>query len=217
MSVIDLSQTICDGLVTHRGLPPVKISPYLTREDSRVHYAPGTEFQIDRLDLLGCTGTYLDAPYHRYEQGRDLAGLPLESLVNQPGLVIRARQASRAIGSRLFQGRDLAGRAVLVDTGWSVHFGASKYFDGPPFLTREAAEILVESQAALVGLDSMNIDDTADPTRPVHSLLLAAGIPIIENMAHLDRLPDNNFRFFAAPLKIRGVGSGPIRAWALVE
>ena len=216
MKVIDLSQTLYDGLVTHRGLPPLNISPFLSREDSRSHYAPGTEFQIDRLDLLGSTGTYLDAPYHRYEQGQDLADLALETLVDRPGLVIRARGAGQAIGGRFFEGLDLAGRAVLVDTGWSVHFGTSTYFEKPPFLTREAAEILVEAQAGLVGLDSMNIDDTSDPARPVHSLLLAAGIPIIENLAPLDRLPEYDFRFFAAPLKIRGGGSSPIRALALV-
>ena len=217
MTIIDLSQTIYDGLVTHRGLPPMNISPYLTREDSRSHYAPGTEFQIDRLDLLGSTGTYLDAPYHRYDHTDDLSALPLEALVNRPGLVIRAGNVDRAVDAGLFKGLDLAGRAVLVDTGWSVRFGTPEYFDGPPFLTRDAAELLVEAQAGLVGIDSMNIDDTGDPTRPVHSLLLAAGIPIIENMAHLNLLPEKNFRFFGAPLKIRGGSSCPIRAWALVE
>ena len=214
---VDLSHTIYDGLVTYPGLPAPKVGEYLDRATSRERYASGTEFSIGRIELVANTGTYLDAPSHRYEDGHDLAELPLETLADLPGVVVRAPRGVRAIGEELFAGKDLAGRAVLVDTGWARHFGSPAYGTGHPFLTRAAAELLVARGAVLVGIDSLNIDDTATGERPVHSLLLERDVRIVEHLVHLERLPDAGFRFFAVPVKVRGMGSFPVRAFALLE
>jgi kynurenine formamidase len=213
---VDLSHAIHDGLVTYPGLPAPKIGEYLDRASSRDRYAEGTEFSIGRIELVANTGTYLDAPFHRYEEGHDLAELPLETLADLPGLVVRAPRGKRAIGAELFAERELAGRAVLVDTGWARHFGTPAYGSGHPFLTRAAAECLVARGAVLVGIDSLNIDDTATGERPVHSLLLERDVRIVEHLVNLERLPDEGFRFFAVPVKVRGMGSFPVRAFAIL-
>jgi kynurenine formamidase len=215
---LDLSHAIHDGLVTYPGLPGPRVSEHLDRASSRRHYASGTEFSIGRIEMVANTGTYLDAPFHRYAEGRDLAELPLETLADLPGVVVRAPRGVRAVGAELFAGlADLGGRAVLVDTGWSRHFGTPAYGVGHPFLTRAAAEVLVERGATLVGIDSLNIDDTASGERPVHSLLLERDVRIVEHLVNLERLPDAGFRFFAVPVKVRGMGSFPVRAFALLE
>ncbi len=211
----DLSHAIEDGLVSYPGLPAPRITAHLSREESRAHYSGGTEFYIGRIDMVGNTGTYVDAPFHRYAEGADLAGLPLERLADLPGVVVRATGLGRAIGPEAFAGTPLAGRAVLVHTGWAVHWGSERYFTGNPFLTAKAAQHLADAGAALVGIDSLNIDDTADGTRPAHSILLARGIPIVEHLCHLERLPDEGFRFFAVPPQVKGLGSFPVRAFAL--
>ena len=217
-SLIDLSHTITHGMITYKGLPGPLICDHISREKSRSIYAPGTEFQIGRIDMVSNTGTYLDTPYHRYADGIDLAGLPLTSIANLPGLVIRATERSgRAIDRVLFAGRELRGRAVLVHSGWDRHWGSDQYFEGHPFLTEEAAVFLQQSGATLVGIDSHNIDDTTGGTRPVHTTLLGAGIPIVEHMTALERLPDQGFRFFAVPPKVKGMGTFPVRAHAVIE
>ncbi len=214
---IDLSHTITNGMITYKGLPGPLICDHISREKSRSIYAPGTEFQIGRIDMVSNTGTYLDTPYHRYAGGIDLAGLPLTSIANLPGLVIRASERSgRAIDRAFFAGREVKGRAVLVHSGWDKHWGSDKYFEGHPFLTEEAAVFLRESGATLVGIDSHNIDDTTGGTRPVHTTLLGAGIPIVEHMTALERLPDQGFRFFAVPPKVKGMGTFPVRAHAVL-
>jgi arylformamidase len=213
---VDLSHTIHDGLVTYPGLPAPKISEYLDRATSRDRYASGTEFSIGRIELVANTGTYLDAPYHRYEDGRDLAELPLETLADLPGIVVRAPRGVRAIGREVFAGRELEGRAVLVDTGWARHFGTPAYGSGHPFLTRAAAELLVERGAVLAGIDSLNIDDTSTGERPVHSLLLERDVRIVEHLTNLEQLPEAGFRFFAVLVKVRGMGSFPVRAFASI-
>ncbi len=216
--LVDLSHTIHDGLVTYPGLPAPRIGEHLDRASSRERYAEGTEFSIGRIELVANTGTYLDAPFHRYEGGRDLAELPLETLADLPGLVARAPRGTRALGPELFQellaGEGLAGRAVLVDTGWSRYFGTPAYGVGHPFLTRAAAEFLAAQGVVLVGIDSLNIDDTSSGERPVHSLLLERDIRIVEHLTNLAELPDAGFRFFAVPVKVRGMGSFPVRAFA---
>jgi len=217
MRFIDLSHTIHDGLVTYPGLPAPKIAEHLTRAASRERYASGTEFSIGRIELVANTGTYLDAPFHRYERGKDLAELELESLAHLPGVVARAPRGMRALGPELFGDAQLAGAAVLIDTGWSRHFGTPSYGSGHPFLTRSAAELLVERGAVLVGIDSLNIDDISSGERPVHSLLLERDLRIVEHLTNLDRLPDLGFRFFAVPVKVRGLGSFPVRAFAIAE
>src|SRR5688572_2364646 len=217
MPLIDLSHTIEDGMTTYPGLPGPLICDYLSREASRARYAPGVEFQIGKIEMVANTGTYLDAPFHRYAAGTDLAGLSLESLADLDGVVVRQpSDEGRAIGRQAFEGIDLQGKAVLVQTGWDVHWRTEQYQSDHPFLTGDAAEYLVSQGVTLVGIDSLNIDDTADWSRPVHSILLAAGVPIVEHMCHLSRLPQHDFRFFAVPAKIAGFGSWPVRAFGHV-
>jgi kynurenine formamidase len=212
--LIDVSHTIESGMITYKGLPAPLVCDFLSRERSRTIYSPGTEFHIGRIDMVANTGTYLDSPFHRYADGIDIAELPLERLANLDSVVVRAN--GRAVGPKAFAGLKLTGRAVLVQTGHDVHWRTDRYFEENPFLTAAAANLLAKSGAALVGIDSLNIDDTADMTRPVHSTLLAAGIPIVEHLTGLARLPDSGFRFFAVPVKIKGMGTFPVRAFGLV-
>lgn len=213
--LLDLSHTIEDGMRTYPGLPGPAISEFLSRVESRRQYAPGTEFSIGRIDMVGNTGTYLDAPFHRYPAGEDLAGLPLDRVADLPGIVVRAAAPERALGPEIFDGLDLAGCAVLVHTGWSRHWGTAEYFVGHPHLAAAAATRLAGARVALVGIDSLNIDGIDDGERAAHSILLAAGIPIVEHLTALDRLPDGGFRFFAVPPRVRGLGTFPVRAFAL--
>ncbi|HEV7890591.1 MAG TPA: cyclase family protein [Pyrinomonadaceae bacterium] len=214
---VDVSHTVEHGLVTYRGLPAPVICDYLSREESRRHYAGGTEFQIGKIEMVANTGTYLDSPFHRYEDGKDLSQLALESLADLDGVVVNADgSAGRAVGRDAFGGLEVKGRAVLVRTGWDAHWRTETYFEGHPFLTEDAARFLADGGAALVGIDSYNIDDTADGRRPAHTVLLGAGIPIVEHMCGLDRLPREGFRFYAVPVKVKGFGTFPVRAFAVV-
>lgn len=213
--LVELSHPIRHGMVTYPGLPGPAISEHLTREASRSHYGPGTEFSIGRIELVSNTGTYLDTPFHRFAEGKDLGATPLASVADLDGVLLRTTE--RAIGAAHFSALDVRGRAVLVHTGWARHFGTEAYASGAPFLTRDAAEWLVEQGAALLGIDSINVDDRADAARPVHTLLLAAGIPIVEHMRGLEELPPSGFRFHAAPPLIEGMGTFPVRAYAVVE
>ena len=214
--LIDLSHRIEPGMVTYPGLPGPSITPHLTREASRAHYAPGTEFAIDWLTLLGNTGTYLDSPFHRFADGADLSGLPVERLADLPVALVRVPATVRAVDVEHVHARAVAGHAVLVHTGWDVHWRTPQYGGPAPFLTAGACGWLVENGAALVGIDSVNIDDTADPTRPAHTLLLAAGIPLVEHLTGLGGLPDVGARFTAVPPAVVGFGTFPVRAFATV-
>lgn len=205
-------------MITYPGLPAPVISDYLNREASEGRYAPGTTFQIGRIEMVANTGTYVDAPFHRFESGLDLADLPLERLADLPGLVIDAtNRQSRAIEVAQIRRSDLRGRAVLIRTGWDVHWRTPQYGENAPFLTRSAAEFLASVQPALVGIDSLNIDDQSDGMRPAHTLLLQAGIPIAEHLCRLEKLPLSGFRFHCVPVKFRGVGTFPVRAYAVIE
>ncbi len=214
--LVDLSHTISAGLITYPGIPAPTITPHLTREASREHYAPGTEFEIDIITMAGNTGTYLDSPFHRYADGGDLASLPLETLVGLPAEVFRLTDAaSRGIPAEVFFDRELAGTAVLLHTGWSRHFGRPEYLQGSPFLTEAGAQHLADAGVALVGIDSLNIDDTeSGGTRPAHSILLAAGIHVVEHLTALDRVPVRGARFTAVPPRVAGFGTFPVRAFA---
>lgn len=216
--LIDLSHDIEHGMVTYRGLPSPTISDWLSREASSTRYAAGTTFQIGRIELLANTGTYIDAPFHRYEDGRDLAGYRLEAVADLPGVVVRATgRPRRAIDASSFS-LDVKGKAVLVHTGWDAHWRTDTYSAGQhPFLTREAAELLAKAGASLVGIDSLNIDDDKDGARPAHTILLGAGVAIVEHLTNLAALPDTDFRFFAVPPKIKGMGSFPVRAFARTD
>ena len=214
-TLVDVSHEIEDGLITYKGLPAPVVCDFLTREQSRSIYSEGTEFCIGRIEMVANTGTYVDSPFHRYPEGKDLAELPLSSLANLEGVVVRATEA-RAIGQVRFARLDVCGKAVIIATGWDRHWNTEQYFDGHPFLTRDAARLLAESGAALVAIDSLNIDDTDDLTRPVHSILLGAGIPIAEHLCNLGALPSSGFRFFAVPVKVRRFGTFPVRAFGIV-
>ena len=215
--LIDLSHDIEDGLITYPGLPGPLISLHLDRVTSRSRYAPGTEFQIDRISMVGNTGTYLDSPRHRYADGADLASLSLTHLADLDGVVIRYPFArGLSIGADAFSEVGVAGRAVLVHTGWSARWRTHGYFESHPHLTEDAATLLATEGASLVGIDSLNIDATTTGARPAHSILLAAGIPIVEHLRGLDQLPDSGFRFFAVPPKVRNFGTFPVRAFAIV-
>ena len=213
----ELSHVIQDGMITYDGLPGPKISDHLSREASRQHYAEGTTFQIGKIKMVANTGTYIDAPFHRYQEGKDLSQLDLASVANLDGLVFHVPPNSRTITPDVFNGPDLKGKAVLIHTGWDRHWGTESYFKVHPFLTRASAEYLKSEGSALVGIDSLNIDDNADGTRPAHTILLGGGIPIVEHLCNLDALPDNGFEFFAVPAAVKGMGSFPVRAFAIVE
>jgi kynurenine formamidase len=215
--LIDLSHPIESGMTTYPGLPAPVVSDFWSRESTRGKYAPATTFQIGRVEMVANTGTYIDAPFHRFAQGLDVASLPLEKLADLPGILVDATdRKSRAIDESLFAKRAVNGRAVLIRTGWDAHWRTPRYSEGHPYLTRAAAEFLVKEGAALVGIDSLNIDDTSDGSRPAHTLLLAGGIPILEHLTGLRELPPEGFRFHAVPAPIRGIGSFPVRAYALL-
>ncbi|MBN1427262.1 MAG: cyclase family protein [Anaerolineae bacterium] len=216
--LIDVSHTVQHGVATYKGLPAPIICDYLSRDASRVYYAPGTEFHIGQIEMVSSTGTYLDAPFHRFAHGKDISELPLESLANLEGVVLRrGRIRGRAIGPSAFRDIDVEGKAVLVQTGWSAYYATEKYFGEHPYLTSDAAEYLRDAGAVLVGIDSLNIDDTADGTRPVHTILLDSGIPIVEHLTNLSALPEQDFRFFAVPIKVKALGTFPVRAFGLVK
>lgn len=219
--LIDLSHTVEQGLVTYKGLPAPIICDYLSREASRKLYAPGTEFQIGKIEMVANTGTYLDSPFHRYADGKDLSELSLDQLANLPAVKVVAT-AVHAIDSAFLERtfsrlkKDLTGKAVLVETGWSRHWKTDQYYEGHPFLTEDAAAFLLDAGAVLVGIDSHNIDSTADGHRPVHSTLLRANVLIVEHMTELARVPLTGFRFSALPVKVKGFGTFPVRAFAEV-
>ncbi len=214
--LIDLSHIVEDGMITYKGLPAPVICDYWSREESRKRYTEGTEFQIGKIEMVANTGTYVDAPFHRYADGKDLSELPLESLANLEGIVVRVDPKIRAIDFDHFRNLNLEGKALLVHTGWDRHWRTDQYFEGHPYLTRRAAQYLANANVKLVGIDSLNIDDTSDGTRPAHTILLGQNIPIAEHLCNLGHLPDNGFRFTAVPVKVKGMGSFPVRAFAEV-
>lgn len=212
---VDLSHVIENGTVSHRGLPPPVICDYLSREASRSRYAAGTEFHIAKIEMVANTGTYIDCPFHRFADGEDFARMPPERFADLDAIVVRAeRRDSPAIGVEFFRNHDIRGRAVLVHTGWDRHWNTPAYLGEHPFLTGDAAEHLRDNGATLVGIDSMNIDDTRGNTRPVHSALLGAGILIAEHLCNLTSVPDEGFVFSAVPPRFKGVGTFPVRAMA---
>ncbi len=215
--LIDLSHTVEHGMITYKGLPGPIICDFLSREASKAHYAEGTTFHIGKIEMVANTGTYIDSPFHRYAEGKDMSELPLQSIAELEGVMVRVEAGLRAIGPEVFSGLEVADKAVLVHTGWARHWATDRYFEGHPFLTGEAAEWLEASGAVLVGIDSLNIDDTSGGERPVHSILLGAEIPIVEHMCNLERLPDSRFTFHAVPVKVRHFGTFPVRAYAVVE
>ena len=216
--MVELSHLVTAGMLTYPGLPGPEITQHLTREESRSHYAPGTEFEIGRISMVGNTGTYLDSPYHRYPDGADLAGLPLDALADLPAAVVRLTgSVGRGIDTGALAAVDVSGCAVLLHTGWDRHFGTPAYRDAAPYLTADGARWLADHGARLVGIDSINIDDPVEGAeRPAHSTLLAAGIPIVEHLTGLEQLPPAGARFTAVPPPIAGFTTFPVRAFAVV-
>ena len=213
--LVDLSHTVTAGMVPYRGLPGPVIADHLTREASRPLYAGGTTFQIGRIEMVANTGTYVDAPWHRWEDGADLSQLSLASLAGLDGVLVAAPHAQGlAVDSDSLEGEEVGGKAVLIHTGWASRWGTPSYFHRSSHLTAAAASLLAARGAAIVGIDSHNIDDTDDGTRPVHSILLRAGIPIVEHLCGLEALPPSGFRFYAVPVKVAGMGTFPVRAFA---
>ena len=213
---VDLSHTIEDGMITYKGFPAPLICDHLSHVQSRANYAPGTEFQIGRVEMVGNTGTYIDSPYHRYADGDDVADFALDAIAALDAIVVRVSGVKdRAIARAAFAPFDVRGKAVLVETGWDRHWRTDRYFESHPFLTADAALYLRDGGAKLVGIDSLNIDDTADGTRPVHTTVLGAGIPIVEHLCNLEAVPAAGSRFSAVPPKVRGIGTFPVRAFAM--
>ena len=216
-TLIDLSHTIEDGLITYKGLPAPIICDFLSREESKKHYADGTTFQIGKIEMCSNTGTYLDSPFHRYEEGKDISELDLESLASLEGVKITVNADETAISESCFKNADVQGKAVLIQTNWSKHWNTEQYYENYPYLTERAADILRDNGAVLVGIDTYNIDDVSGNERPVHSTLLGAEVLIVEHMCNLNSVPDTGFRFYAILVKVKGFGIFPVRAFAKFE
>ncbi|MGZ8997626.1 MAG: cyclase family protein [Allosphingosinicella sp.] len=215
--LVELSHVIEHGMITYKGLPGPAICDFWEREGSKAFYDDGSSFQIGRIDMVANTGTYLDTPFHRFADGADLAGVGLEKLAALPGQIVRRPwQEGLAVGADAFEGLDLAGKAVLVHTRWDRLWRSPDYKENQPIMTPEAAGLLAKSGARLVGIDSCNIDDTRARSRPIHSILLRSGVPICEHLTGLAELPDSGFDFTAAPPRIVGMGTFPVRAFALL-
>jgi arylformamidase len=215
--LIDVSHTVEHGMVTYKGFPAPIICDWMSREASRTKYAHGTEFQIGKIEMIANTGTYVDSPFHRYENGKDLSALPLESVADIECLVVRVSPSAKGIDEVPLAASKVAGRAVLFHTRWDRHWRTDAYFEGHPYLTERAAEWLVKAGARLVGIDSLNIDSTATGERPVHTVLLGSEIPICEHMRGLSDVPEVGGRFTAAPVKVKGMGTFPVRAFVAVR
>jgi len=214
--LIDLSHTIFDGLVTYKGLPAPVICDYLSREESKKIYEEGTQFQIGKIEMVANTGTYIDCPFHRYADGKDLSEVELKNFVDLDAITIKAKDVTE-IELKYFERKNVENRAVLVYTDWAKHWNTEKYFENHPYLTKEAAEYLRDQKVKLVGIDSYNIDNTKHNSRPVHTVLLASEILIVEHMCNLDKLPENGYTFSAVPPKFKGVGTFPVRAFVKVN
>jgi arylformamidase len=213
--LVDLSHAIEDGMITYKGLPAPLICDFMSREASKKFYAEGTTFQIGKIEMVANTGTYLDGPFHRFEHGKDVAELHLSSLVDLEGVVVRVEgMRGRAVDRRAFLPVNVRGKAVLVHTGWAQNWRTDRYFEGHPFLTENAAVYLTQQGAVLVGIDSLNIDDISGGARPVHTTLLGADILIVEHLCNLDKLPLSGFTFTAVPVRVKGMGTFPVRAFA---
>lgn len=215
---IDLSHTIENGLVTYRGLPAPVICDYLSREESKKIYAEGTEFQIGKIEMVANTGTYIDCPFHRFENGKDLSEVGLECFTDLEGVVISIPFAETLqITPAHLRNHEIRNKAVLIHTGWAQHWNTERYYENHPYLTEDAANYLKSCNVKLVGIDSHNIDNTAGNTRPVHTTLLGAEILIVEHLCNLNVLPHQGFTFSAIPPKFKGVGTFPVRAMAKLK
>jgi len=214
---IEVSHRVVAGMKTYPGLPEPTVDVIVDYESSRERYGGEAEFLIASLHLCGNTGTYVDSPHHRYPAGADLADLPLDRLAHLPAVVVDATRAGRAIGPDVFRGITLTGQAVLVRTDFSRHWGTEAYFSDHPFLSGDSAEMLVTARPSFVGIDSLNIDDTADLSRPAHTKLLGAGSPVCEHLTNLGAVPRDGGRLHAVPIAWVGGATFPVRAYVIEE
>ena len=214
--LIDLSHTIEEGMITYKGLPAPLICDFLSREESKNHYEEGTEFVIGQFNMCSNTGTYIDSPFHRYADGKDLSQLELQQLASVEGVKITVAESSQFVDIEQLQGVDVRGKAVLIETNWSRHWNTDQYFEGHTYVTEAAAIYLRDQGAVIVGIDTYNIDDTSGKTRPVHTTLLGADIPIVEHMCNLAEVPSSGFKFYAVPVKVKQFGTFPVRAFVEV-
>ncbi|MEO5890469.1 MAG: cyclase family protein [Ferruginibacter sp.] len=213
--LIDLSHTIENGLITYKGLPAPVICDFLSREDSKQFYGEGTTFQIGKIEMVSNTGTYIDCPFHRFEDGKDLSEVGLESFTDLQGIVIRVpHKENLEVTAGHLKNYEIRNRAVLIHTGWDQYWNTENYYENHPYLAKSAAEYLKDCGVKLVGIDSHNIDNTKDKSRPVHTTLLGAEILIVEHLCNLNSLPPDGFTFSAVPPKFKGVGTFPVRAMA---
>ncbi|HYH10278.1 MAG TPA: cyclase family protein [Thermoanaerobaculia bacterium] len=218
MQLLDLSHPIEHGMLTYPGLPGPLIADHLSRAASRERYRGEAEFHIGRIEMVANTGTYIDAPFHRFEDGPDIGQLPLARIAGLRGVLVHLPAGERALAAEAVEGLDLRDCALLVHTGWSRHWRSEAYAQADhPYVSRAAAEVLAASGVVLVGVDSVNIDDMSDASRPAHTLLLRQGIPIVEHLTNLDALTNQAFTFFAVPAPVRGMGTFPVRAFAVVD
>jgi kynurenine formamidase len=215
--LIDVSHTVEHEMITYKGLPAPVVCDWMSREASRARYAHGTEFQIGRIEMVGNTGTYIDSPFHRYADGKDLSELPLEAVANVDALVVRVDPRATSIDAVPLQADAVKGRAVLFHTGWDRHWRTDAYFENQPHLTERAAEWLAKAGAVIVGIDSFNIDSVATGERPVHTVLLGHDVPIVEHMRGLAEVPEQGSRFTAVPVKVKGFGTFPVRAFVATD
>jgi kynurenine formamidase len=215
--LIDVSHTVEHEMITYKGLPAPVVCDWMSREASRARYAHGTEFQIGRIEMVGNTGTYIDSPFHRYADGKDLSELPLEAVANVDALVVRVDPRATSIDAVPLQADAVKGRAVLFHTGWDRHWRTDAYFENHPHLTERAAEWLAKAGAVIVGIDSFNIDSVATGERPVHTVLLGHDVPIVEHMRGLAEVPEQGSRFTAVPVKVKGFGTFPVRAFVATD
>jgi len=215
-TLIDVSHTVKDGMQTYKGLPVPIICDYLSREASKSHYEEGTSFQIGVVTMCANTGTYVDVPFHRYENGEDLSEFSLARLANLDGIKVVIPEGIKAIKVEHLP-KDISGKAVLLQTNWSEYWGSDQYFENHPYVTEQTAQYLRDQGAIFVGIDSYNIDDIQGKKRPCHSILLKEGIPICEHMTNLNELPADNFKFFAVPVKMKGMGTFPVRAFGILD
>ncbi len=214
--ILDLSHEISAGLVTYPGLAPPELSTVLSRAETAAWLGPGVSFEVTSLTLVGNTGTYIDAPLHYHAGLADIGELPLDRLVDVPIALVTALDVTSIGRDRLDEPGRLAGRAVLIHTGWARHWGTPSYAGpGSPHLTADAVAALIDAGPAVVGIDSLNVDDPDDPARPAHQGLLGAGIPIIEHLANLESMPAGGARLTALPAPVRGMASFPVRAVAV--
>lgn len=218
---IDLSHSIENGTVTYPGDPPALIELTLDRKLTSKLNGGGTTsgVEINTIKMVSTSGTYIDAPYHVFEDGKKIKDYPIEKLVNLPSIVVKIPENRNYFDVQDISGINVKGKAVLFFSGHDKFFMTPEYGKNAPYLTIELANILVEKGAIFVGIDSPLIDNMEKQSElgiPVHYKLLGADIPICEDLANLELLPTDGFTITALPAKV-ALESFPARVFATVS